>query len=85
VAPDSKRVALNYIAHEHRSAGFGTTVLYELRNNKCVFFRSPLDSKAGQARDANDFNRDQLAQFAKKYLAKRGYNRAILESPVSEP
>jgi hypothetical protein len=82
-APDSKRVAFNYIAHEHRSNGFGTTVLYELRDNKWVFLPSPLDSKAVQAPDANDFNRDQLAQLAKKYLTKERYNRAILKSPMA--
>jgi hypothetical protein len=82
-APDSKRVAFNYVAHEHRSNGFGTTVLYELRDNKWVFLPSPLDSEGVQAPDANDFNRDQLAQLAKKYLPRKSYNRAILRSPTA--
>lgn len=83
-SPDSKRVAFNYLAHEHRSSGFGTTVLYELRDNKWVFLRSPLDPKELQtARETGptDDNRDQLAKLAKKYLPKKSYNRRILESP----
>jgi len=47
-APDSKRVAFNYILHEHRSDGWGTIALFELRDNKWVFLRSPLDSKEVQ-------------------------------------
>ncbi len=83
-APDSKRVAFNYVAHEHRSNGFGTTVLFELRNHKWVFLRSPLDSKDVQAAPEpgpGEDNRDQLAKLAKKYLPKKSYNRAILASP----
>jgi hypothetical protein len=80
-APDSKRVAFNYILHEHRSNGLGMTVLFELLNNKWVFSRSPLDSKEVEAPDPNYSNRDQLAQLAKKYLPKNSYNRAILQSP----
>jgi hypothetical protein len=80
-APDSKRVAFNYILHEHRSDGWGTTMLFELRNDKWVFLRSPVDSKAVQAPDPNFSNRDQLAQLAKKYLPTHSYNRAILKSP----
>jgi hypothetical protein len=82
-APDSKRVAFNYILHEHRSNGWGTTVLFELRNDKWVFLRSPVDSKEVQAPDPNYSNRDQLAQLAKKYLPKHSYNRAILKSPAT--
>lgn len=83
-APDSKRVAFNYVAHEHRSNGFGTIVLFELRNDKWVFLRSPLDSKEVQAAPEpgpGDDNRDQLARLAKEYLPKNSYNRAILKSP----
>ncbi len=83
-SPDSKRVAFNYLAHEHRSSGFGTTVLYELRDNKWVFLRSPLDPKdlqAARETGPQDDNRDQLAKLAKKYLPKNSYNRRILESP----
>jgi hypothetical protein len=83
-APDSKRVAFNYVAHEHRSNGFGTTVLFELRDNKWVFLRSPLDSKelsgAPEAGPRDD-NRDQLARLAKKYLRKNTYAAAVLRSP----
>jgi hypothetical protein len=81
-APDSKRVAFNYILHEHKSDGWGTTVLFELRDNKWVFLRSPLDSKEVQTPDPNYSNRDQLAQLAKKYLPKNSYNRTMLKSPA---
>lgn len=83
-SPDSKRVAFNYLVHEHRSSGFGTTVLYELRDNKWVFLRSPLDPKEREAAletGPQDDNRDQLARLAKRYLPKKSYNRRILESP----
>jgi hypothetical protein len=83
-APDSKRVAFNYVAHEHRSNGFGTTALFELRNDKWVFLRSPLDSKEVQAAPEpgpGDDNRDQLAKLAKEYLPINSLNRAILKSP----
>jgi hypothetical protein len=82
--PDSKHVAFNYIAHEHRSDGFGTTVLFELRENKWVFLRSPLDPeemKAPHEPGPDDDNRNQLAQLAENYLPKHSYNRAILEPP----
>lgn len=85
-APDSKRVAFNYVAHEHRSEGFGTIVLFELRNDKWVFLRSPLDSEEVQAAPEagpGDDNRDQLAKFAKKYLRKITHNRAVLQSPMT--
>jgi len=83
-APDSKRVAFNYWAHEHRSEGFGTTVLFELRDDQWIFLRSPLDSKEVKAApeagpDEND--RDQLAKLAKKYLRKNTYKAAVLRSP----
>jgi len=85
-APDSKRVAFNYVAHEHRSDGFGTTVLFQLRDDKWIFLRSPLDSKEVQAAPevgpGND-NRDQLAKLAKKYLRKGTYNAAALRSPMT--
>jgi hypothetical protein len=81
-APDSKRVAFYYRVPESRSDGFGTTVLFELRDNKWVFLRSPLDSKEVQAPNT-DYNRNQLAQLAKKYLRKHSYNRAILEPPAT--
>lgn len=80
-APDSKRVAFNYILHEHRSNGWGTTALFELRNNEWIFVRSPVDSQEVQAPDPNYSNRDQLATLAKKYLPRHSYSRAILESP----
>jgi hypothetical protein len=79
-ASDSKRVAFNYRVPEFHSDGFGTTVLFELLENRWVFLRSPLDSKTVQAPDT-DYNRNQLAQLAKKYLPKHSYNRAILEPP----
>jgi hypothetical protein len=84
-APDSKRVAFNYVAHEHRSSGFGTTVLFELRDGKWIFLRSPLDSKEVQAapRAGPGDNRDQLAKLAQKYLRKGTYNAAMLQSPSS--
>jgi hypothetical protein len=41
-APDSKRVAFNYILHEHRSDGWGTTVLFELRDTASLLAVSPL-------------------------------------------
>ncbi len=85
-APDSKRVAFNYVAHEHRSNGFGTTVLFELRDDKWIFLRSPLDSKevkaAPEAGPGED-NRDQLAKLAKKYLRKNTYKAAVLQSPMT--
>lgn len=83
-APDSKRVAFNYVVHEHRSNGFGTVVLFELRNDEWVFLRSPLDSaKVASAPEAGpgDDNRDQLAKLAKKYLRKNTYKAAVLQSP----
>lgn len=85
-APDSKRVAFNYVAHEHRSNGFGTTVLFELRDDKWIFLRSPLDSKEVQAAPEagpNEDNRDQLAKLAKKYLRKNTYKAATLRSPMT--
>lgn len=85
-APDSKRVAFNYVAHEHRSNGFGTTVLFELRNDKWVFLRSPLDSAevpAAPEAGPRDDNRDQLAKLAKKYLRKNTYKAAVLRSPMT--
>jgi hypothetical protein len=85
-APDSKRVAFNYVAHEHRSNGFGTTVLFELRDNKWIFLRSPLDSKDAQAAPEagpGENNRDQLAKLAKKYLRKGTYKAAVLKSPMT--
>lgn len=83
---DSKRVAFNYVAHEHRSSGFGTTVLFELRNDRWVFLRSPLDAAevtAAPEPGSGDDNRDQLAKFAKKYLRKNSYKAALLRSPMS--
>src|SRR2546423_2517544 len=85
-APDSKRVAFNYVAHEHRSNGFGTTVLFELRDDKWIFLRSPLDSKDVQAAPEvgpGEDNRDQLAKLAKKYLRKNTYKAAVLRSPMT--
>jgi len=85
-APDSKRVAFNYVAHEHRSDGFGTIVLFELRNDKWVFLRSPLDSAevlAAPEAGPGDDNRDQLAKLAKKYLRKDTYKAAVLRSPMT--
>jgi hypothetical protein len=85
-APDSKRVAFNYFAHEHRSNGFGATVLFELRNDKWMFLRSPLDSAevtAAPGAGPNDDNRDQLAKLAKKYLRKNTYKAAALRSPAT--
>src|SRR5436853_29342 len=75
-APDSKRVAFNYVAHEHRSDGFGTTVLFELRDDKWIFLRSPLDSKEVQAAPKAGSRRRQSGStckigektFTKKYL-----------------
>ena len=83
-APDSKRVAFNYVVHEHRSEGFGTVVLFELRNDKWVFLRSPLDSvevAAAPEAGPRDNNRDQLAKLAKKYLQKNTYKAVVLRSP----
>jgi hypothetical protein len=85
-APDSKRVAFNYVVHEHRSNGFGTTVLFELRDDKWIFLRSPLDSKEVQAAPEagpGEDNRDQLAKLAKKYLRKNTYKAALLRSPMT--
>jgi hypothetical protein len=78
-APDSKRVAFNYWAHEHRSNGYGATVLFELRDDKWIFLRSPLDSKEVQAAPEagpNEDDRDQLAKLAKKYLPQKTYKAA---------
>ena len=72
-APDSKRVGFNYVVHEHRSNGFGTVVLFELRNDKWVFLRSPLDSAkvaAAPEPGPGDDNRDQLAKLAKNIYEK---------------
>jgi hypothetical protein len=82
-APDSKRVAFNYVVPERRSDGFGQTVLFELRNDKWVFLRSPLDSRELQAAPdpGPGDDRGQLAKLAKKYLPKNSYSRAILETP----
>src|ERR1051325_4033909 len=80
-SPDSKRVAFNYVVHEQRCSGFGTTALYELRDDKWIFLRSPLDPKerhAAPEAGPTDDNRDQLASLAKKYLPKNSYNRRIL-------
>jgi hypothetical protein len=85
-APDSKRVAFNYAVHEHRSEGFGTIVMFELRDDKWIFLRSPLDSKEvreAQSAGPNDDNRDQLAKLAKTYLPRKSYSRVILKSPMS--
>lgn len=85
-APDSKRVAFNYVVHEHRSNGFGTVVLFELRNDKWLFLRSPLDSSkvaAASEPGPGDDNRDQLAKLARKYLRKNTYKAAVLRSPAT--
>ena len=85
-APDSKRVAFNYVVHEHRSNGFGTVVLFELRNDKWVFLRSPLDSAkvaAAPEPGPGDDNREQLAKLAKKYLRKNTYKAAVLRSSAT--
>jgi hypothetical protein len=84
-APDSKRVAFNYVVPESHSNGFGTTVLFELRNDKWVFLRSPLDSK--DVKEAPEpgpqDNRNQLANFAKRYLPKKSYRHAVLKAPMT--
>jgi hypothetical protein len=84
-APDSKRVAFNYIVPESHSNGFGTTVLFELRNDKWVFLRLPLDSKG--VREAPEpgpqDNRNQLANFARRYLPKRSYSHALAKAPMT--
>jgi hypothetical protein len=85
-APDSKRVAFNYVVHEHRSNGFGTVVLFELRNDKWVFLRSPLDSaeiSAAPEAGPRDEIRGQLAILAKKYLRKDAYKAGILKPPMT--
>lgn len=85
-APDSKRVAFNYVVHEHRSNGFGTVVLFELRDDKWVFLRSPLDSAkvvAAPEPGPGDDNREQLAKLVKKYLRKNTYKAAVLRSPMT--
>jgi hypothetical protein len=84
-APDSKRVAFNYVVPERRSSGFGTTVLFEMRNDKWVFLRSPLDSK--DVKEAPEpgpqDNRNQLANLAKRYLPKKSYSHAVLKAPMT--
>jgi hypothetical protein len=84
-APDSKRVAFNYVVSESHSSGFGTTVLFELRNDKWVFLRSPIDSKDVQQapEPGPGDNRDQLARLAKRYLPKKSYSHAILKASMT--
>jgi hypothetical protein len=84
-APDSKRVAFNYVVPESHSNGFGTTVLFELRDDKWVFLRLPLDSKNVQEapEPGPQDSRNQLANFAKKYLPKKSYSHALSKATTA--
>lgn len=75
-APDSKRFAFNYSPPHAPHSSYETTALYQLRDNKWVLLRSPVDETSELA---------QLAQLAKKYLPKNTYQRRIWDtSPVRD-
>jgi len=70
-APDSKRFALNYRISWWR--GYETVGFYQLRDDKWVALRSPVDEASKHS---------QLAQLAMKYSPKNTYRKGD-SSPVS--
>jgi hypothetical protein len=65
-APDSKRFAFNYSPPHRPHTSYETIALYQLRGDKWVALRSPLDETS---------ERTQLAQLAKEHLPKSAYPR----------
>jgi sugar lactone lactonase YvrE len=75
-APDSKRFAFNYSPPHAPHTSYETTALYQLRDNKWVLLRSPVDEASESA---------QLTQLARKFLPKNTYQRRIWDSsPVRD-
>ena len=64
-APDSKRFALNYTKPSAAHTFYHSTALYQLRGDKWVRLRSPVDESS---------ERLQLAQLAKEGLPKSAYS-----------
>ena len=60
-APDSKRFAFNYSPIHARHTTFETVAFYQLRNDKWVTLRSPVEETSQQA---------QVVQLAKDHLPK---------------
>jgi hypothetical protein len=65
-APDSKRFAFNYSPPHAPHTSYETIALYQLRGEKWVALRSPVDETS---------ERTQLAQLAKEHLPKSAYPR----------
>jgi hypothetical protein len=65
-APDSKRFAFNYSPSHAPHTSYETIALYELRGDKWVALRSPVDETS---------ERSQLVQLAKELLPKSAYLR----------
>jgi hypothetical protein len=64
-APDSKRFAFNYTKPSAHHTFYHSTALYQLRGDKWVRLRSPVDESS---------ERLQLAQLAKEGLPKSAYS-----------
>jgi hypothetical protein len=64
-APDSKRVAFNYTKPSAHHTFYHSTALYQLRGDKWVLLRSPVDESS---------ERLQLAQLTKEGLPKSAYS-----------
>lgn len=82
-APDSKRIAINY-GFPGSMFRYRTTVLYQLRDNKWSFLRSPVDSLVDEPRSPNDPNYDEFAIMAKKYLPNKRLPRALLSPSTGD-
>jgi hypothetical protein len=65
-APNSKRFAFNYSPPHAPHTSYETIALYQLRGDKWVALRSPVDETSERA---------QLAQLIEKHLPKNGYPR----------
>jgi hypothetical protein len=70
-APDSKRFALNYRI-DNSKIDYETVAFYQLRGDKWVALRSPVDEQSEHS---------QLAQLAKKYSPRNDYQKED-SSPV---
>src|SRR5207248_7104576 len=64
-APDSKRFAFNYTKPSAHHTFYHSTALYQLRGDKWVLLRSPVDESS---------ERLQLAQLTKEGLPKSAYS-----------
>lgn len=75
-APGSKHFALNYSPPHASHATYETIAFYQLRDDKWVALRSPVDETS---------NRAQLVQLVKKYPPKKAYQRRVWNaSPIRD-